>query len=84
MRDGDGKTPLFLALEAGTNAMAKELLLVLGKEQLATKCPPNDDTVLHLLTRKRDFDMFKLLYDCGADINAVNVSWVFFILKMIA
>ena len=73
--DGDGKIALFLALEAGTNAMAKEMLLILGKEQLAAKCPPNDDTVLHLLIRKRDYEMFKLLFDCGSDINAVNVGF---------
>jgi hypothetical protein len=38
------------------------------------KRPPQNDSVVHVVTRRKDMDMLKNLVELGANINDVNVS----------
>lgn len=74
VQDGEGNIPLFLSLENGNHAITKELLSNQAKEQVAVKRPPQMDTVVHIVCRKKDMDMLKNLVELGADINSVNAK----------
>lgn len=54
------------------NRITRELLLNQAKEQVAHKRPPQNDTVVHIVCRRKDMDMLKNLVELGADINSVN------------
>lgn len=58
--------------------ITRELLSNLAKEQVAVKRPPQNDTVVHIVCRRKDMDMLKNLVELGADINNVNVSEMMF------
>ena len=47
-------------------------MLIQAKEQVAVKRPPQNDTVVHIVCRRKDMDMLKNLVEQGADINNVN------------
>lgn len=61
--------------------ITRELLNNQQKEQVAVKRPPHNDTVVHIVCRRKDTDMLKNLVEMGADINSVNVSLKFSILN---
>lgn len=54
--------------------ITRELLLSMAKEQVAIKRPPQNDSVVHVVTRRKDMDMLKNLIELGANINDVNVG----------
>lgn len=49
----------------------------MAKEQIAIKKPPQNDSVVHVVTRRKDMDMLKNLIELGANINDVNVSTLY-------
>lgn len=61
------------AVESQNYGICRELLSLVSREQLEAKRRKYGDTVLHMATRKRDLEMFRLLMDSGADINCQNV-----------
>lgn len=62
------------AVELQNFGICRELLSLLSKEQLEAKRKKYGDTVLHIATRKRDLEMFRLLLDSGASVNSQNVT----------
>lgn len=45
----------------------------MAKEQVSVKRPPLNDSVVHIVIRRKDMDMMKNLVELGANINDVNV-----------
>lgn len=72
-QDKDGNIPLFLALENGNHGVCRELLHVLGKEQINMHIPSTGETGIHIAMKKRDIDMMRLMVDNGGDVDQQNV-----------
>ena len=45
----------------------------MAKEQFSAQKPLNGDTVIHLVTRKKDMEMMKFLIEFEPDLNIKNV-----------
>lgn len=71
----NGRIPLFLAIEVGNQSMCRELLTHLALEQLTTKSE-RGDYALHLVARRKDVDIARILVEYGANVDAQNVSLV--------
>lgn len=53
--------------------LVRELLSIKPKLQLEVKRKKFGDTAVHIATRKRDIEMFRVLLEYGANVNAQNV-----------
>ncbi|XP_050796459.1 serine/threonine-protein phosphatase 6 regulatory ankyrin repeat subunit B-like isoform X2 [Gopherus flavomarginatus] len=71
-QDQDGRTPLFLAVEAGNLGVCKELLSTHTEAQLSAREKRYGDTVLHASCRKRDVEVAKILVEYGAVVDCQN------------
>ncbi|XP_073186110.1 uncharacterized protein [Lepidochelys kempii] len=71
-QDQDGRSPLFLAVEAGKLGVCKELLSTHAEAQLSAREKRYGDTVLHASCRKRDVEVAKILVEYGAGVDCQN------------
>ncbi|KAG6931799.1 serine/threonine-protein phosphatase 6 regulatory ankyrin repeat subunit B-like [Chelydra serpentina] len=71
-QDQDGRTPLFLAVDAGNLGVCKELLSTHAEAQLSAREKRYGDTVLHASCRKRDVEVAKILVEYGAVVDCQN------------
>ncbi|XP_043363209.1 serine/threonine-protein phosphatase 6 regulatory ankyrin repeat subunit B-like isoform X4 [Dermochelys coriacea] len=71
-QDQDGRSPLFLAVEAGKLGVCKELLSTHAEAQLGAREKRYGDTVLHASCRKRDVEVAKILVEYGAGVDCQN------------
>ncbi|XP_043191074.1 uncharacterized protein LOC122364585 [Amphibalanus amphitrite] len=70
-KDSDGNIPLFLAIEAGSQHLCRELLNYQPELQVKVR-KSNKDSVLHLAVRRRDIDLARLFVDYGVQVDAQN------------
>ncbi|XP_015788937.1 uncharacterized protein LOC107365878 isoform X2 [Tetranychus urticae] len=70
--DLEGYIPLLYAVEMQNTGLVRELLSVKPKLQLDVKRKKFGDTAVHIATRKRDIEMFRVLLEYGANVNAQN------------
>lgn len=80
--DGNGKVPIFVAVEKGLRSSCQELLMHQREEQLKLTCGDAGDTPLHAATRSKNLEICRILADSGSDVNLGNVSKPFEIKKI--
>ncbi|XP_037070327.1 ankyrin-3-like [Pollicipes pollicipes] len=69
--DEDGNIPLFLAADAGSLQLCKELLSY--NAELQVQCRRRSgDTVLHMAVRRRDLELARLFVEHGVPVDAQN------------
>ncbi|XP_070196145.1 serine/threonine-protein phosphatase 6 regulatory ankyrin repeat subunit B-like [Littorina saxatilis] len=72
LKDKNGSIPLFLAVEAGSLGVTKELLSQQPEPQLKSHKQFTGDTALHMACRLHEQDIVKHLLECGATIDDKN------------
>ena len=69
--DSEGNIPLFCAIDALNHSICHELLTDFVTEQV-TYVNSLGENCVHFAVKKRDLEMWKLLYEYGADFNHQN------------
>ena len=64
--------PLFTAIENGNSNVCRELLSVQPERQLSQTKQPLNDTPMHLVARRKDATLAKVLIEAGAQVDVQN------------